>query len=612
VSNRWVLVLAVSAAVGALAPTVIAVVVPLTLVVSALCLRRPLLLCLAVGLLVSALAEHALDGLQGAEPAVVDGEVTLLTDPAPAFGGIRADVLVGERHVEARASGAAAEALRERLAGERIRVRGELTPVEAPAPWLVVRHVGARLQVLAVDGWRPGAVSTRVANGFRRTLQAGAELLGPERRSLFTGLVIGDDREQPVELGDDFQGAGLTHLLAVSGQNVAFVLVLAGPLLRRLRLWPRLAASLAAIGLFAVMTRMEPSVLRASVMAAVAVATTTIGRPQDRLRILGLAVTALLVLDPLLVRSVGFQLSVAAAGAIVVAAPALTAALPGPLPLREALAVTLAAQLGVAPVLVSTFGPVPVASIPANLLAVPVAGIVMVWGLTGGFLAGLLGHGAAEVLHLPTALLLGWLQAVARRAAAAPLGELRIEHLITVALGLGVAVAARRWPRTASTALPRAGLSLATAAVLIAVVQAHAPPALRTMPAPGVTRWHSAGTEVVVLGGTGGGRSAGAKTALEALRGAGVGAIDLLVLADASVDGEVVHTIEARHPLGAVAVLGAPEVPGVQAPVVRVPRPSAQIVVGALEVRFVATADRLVVEAVPATDRAAEAEGGAR
>ena len=68
----------------------------------------------------------------------------------------------------------------------------------------------------------------------------GAAPLDPRARSLFTGLVIGDDREQPADLADAFRGAGLTHLLAVSGQNVAFALALAGPLLRRLRLWPRL------------------------------------------------------------------------------------------------------------------------------------------------------------------------------------------------------------------------------------------------------------------------------------------------------------------------------------------------------------------------------------
>lgn len=595
----------VSAVLGALAPSPLPWVLPAALVLVAVAVRRPLLLCAAVGLLVSSLAAAALAGLSGAEPAIVEQDVTLLTDPVPAFGGVRADVRVGERRVEARAEGAAADALRSRLAGERLAVRGELVALEDPAPWLVVRHVSARMQVHAVHGWRPGGGTSRIANGLRRTLQEGAAPLGPEQQSLFTGLVIGDDRHQPVWLADDFQGAGLTHLLAVSGQNVAFVLALAGPLLRRLRLWPRLLASAATIVLFAVMTRGEPSVLRASVMAIVAVGATTIGRPQDRLRILGLAVTALLVLDPLLVRSVGFQLSVAAAGAIVVAAPALTAVLPGPLPVREALAVTLAAQLGVAPVLVTTFGPVPVASIPANLLAVPVAGLVMAWGLTGGLLAGAVGGTAAELLHLPTGVLLAWLQAVAHRAAAAPLGELRAVHLVAAAIGLAGAVAARQlawiWAR-------RTGLALAAAAVLAATLQAQAPPGLRTSLAPGLTRWHAAGTDVVVLGGAGGHAPLGASGTLAALRSAGVGAIDVLVLGDASIDGDLVATIEARHPIGAVVGLGAPALPGVDAPFVRAPRPGALVRIAALELRLVATPDRLVVDAVPTAER----EGSAR
>ena len=145
---------------------------------------------------------------------------------------------------------------------------------------------------------------------------------------MFTGLVLGDDRAQPADLADAFQGAGLTHLLAVSGQNVAFALALAGPVLRRLRLWPRLAATVAVIGLFGVMTRFEPSVLRASAMAALAATVAMVGWPVARVRIIALAVTGLLVVDPLLARSVGFQLSVCAATAIVVVAPPLASGAP--------------------------------------------------------------------------------------------------------------------------------------------------------------------------------------------------------------------------------------------------------------------------------------------
>src|SRR5690606_1035348 len=104
--------------------------------------------------------------------------------------------------------------------------------------------------------------------------------------------------------------------------------------------------------------------------------------------------------------SVGFTLSVGATGAIVALAEPLADALPGPRILREPLAVTVAAQLGVAPILLVTFGPMPLASLPANLLAVPAAGALMAWGITAGMLAGALGGDVATAIHLPTRLLL--------------------------------------------------------------------------------------------------------------------------------------------------------------------------------------------------------------
>lgn len=573
------------------------------MVLAGLVLRRPALLCLGVGALASALAARSLAGLDGVEAAPVVATVTLVSDPAPAFGGVRADARLGGRRVELRADGSSADDLRPRLAGEQVALRGRLEPAPGGAPWLAARHVSGRLQVYAVEGWSPGTAPTRVANGLRRTLVEGAAPLSARHRSLYTGLVIGDDREQPADLADDFLGAGLTHLLAVSGQNVAFTLALAGPLLRRLRLWPRLGATLGVIALFGLTTRFEPSVLRAAAMAALAVTTATLGSPVSRLRVLALAVTVLLIVDPLLVGSVGFQLSVAAAAAILLLAPWLVELLPGPAALREALAVTLAAQLGVAPVLLATFGPLPVASLPANLLAVPAAGLVMVWGLTGGLVAGLAGGAAAELLHLPTRALLAWLSEVAARTARLPLGQLRAGHVAVGAAGLGAVALGRRAAARSRAGLGdgirRVGLAAASAAVALAGVAAQAPAPLRTGLALGVVRWHHAGTEVLVLGGAGGRTPLGAPTVLEALREAGVGAIDLLVVADASVPPAVVGALADRHPLGAALVAGGVGPLPIDAPQAPAPRPAGVLDVGALEVRVTATTDRLVVEARP-------------
>ncbi|CAN5579513.1 hypothetical protein BH18ACT1_BH18ACT1_16200 [soil metagenome] len=310
-SDRWCVALALAVCAGAMLALDIPVVLGVVAVAVALLARRPPLLVAGGFLLASALAVRAEAGLTPPATAAVTGDVVLLSDPAPCRGALRAEVRVGHRRVEAWARGSAAAALRDRLAGEVVQLRGRLGPVpDRSRSYLRTRHVGARMEVGAVRGWRPGSLASRSANGLRRTLEGGADGLGPDRRALFLGMVIGDDRAQPVEVADDFRAAGLTHLLAVSGQNVAFVLVLARPLLWRLGFWTRWAATLVVLAVFALVTRFEPSVLRATAMAAIGATAMAAGRPSSRLRVLALAAAALVLIDPFLVSSLGFRLSV--------------------------------------------------------------------------------------------------------------------------------------------------------------------------------------------------------------------------------------------------------------------------------------------------------------
>jgi competence protein ComEC len=567
---------AVAATVGALLPSRIGLAAAAVAAVVALLVRWPAIGWIAVACLASGLAQRSLDGLDGVEEGHVAAAVVLVGDPAPHFDGLRVDVRWQGRRLEARARGAAADALRDRLSGEVVSVSGTVRPVEPSRPWLRARHVAGVLTVRRVDAWRPGDPLSRAANALRRTLEDGATPLGPRARALYTGIVIGDDRDQPPDLADAFRGAGLTHLLAVSGQNVAFALAVAGPVLRRLRLWPRLLATLAVIGLFGLLTRFEPSVLRASAMAAVAATAAMPGRPTSRLGLLSVAVTGLVLVDPLLVRSTGFQLSAGACLAIVVLAPPLAGRLPGSAALCEAVAVTAAAQLGVAPVLLLTFGPIPVASLPANLLCVPVAGFVMAWGLTAGVAAGALGSVAATVLHQPTRVALTWLEVVAERLARAPLGEVGPFHVVILGLALCLGFLPGRGRRI--------GAALAVATLAAAVLVAHAQPPRRQALAPGVVRWQADGAEVVVLGGAGGRTGLLGTPTLAALRRAGVATIDVLVIADPSVPDEVVDLVTAVHRIGTVRTMADG---------------AGTLVVGGLLVRIAAVPGRLVVEAEP-------------
>lgn len=245
---------------------------------------------------------------------------------------------------------------------------------------------------------------------------------------------------------------------------MAFVLAVGAPVLGRLPARGRWAATLGLLGFFALVTRFEPSVLRATAMAGLATTASMVGRPASSIRLLALAVAGLVLLDPFLVRSVGFGLSIGASAGIVLLSGPLAAWLPGPEVVVRPLSVTLSAQAGVAPLLVPVFGGIPVASVPANLLAEPAAGLVMVWGLTGGVLAGVTGGPVATLLHLPTRVVLWWVATVARVAADLPLGELQLLHVAVLGTTVAaVVVVRRRGRRVAGAVLTGAALIVAAA-----------------------------------------------------------------------------------------------------------------------------------------------------
>jgi competence protein ComEC len=169
----------------------------------------------------------------------------------------------------------------------------------------------------------------------------------------------------------------------------------------------------AALLLFGTVTRWEPSVMRATAMVGFATVARVSGRKISGIRTLSLAVGLLVLVDPLLVRSVGFALSVGASAGILVLSAPIRRALRGPAWVRDALAITLSAQIGVSPLLIAIFDGVPLVAIPANLLAAPAAGPVMVWGVTAGFVAGVVGGFWAQVIHFPNRLLVDWVASVA-------------------------------------------------------------------------------------------------------------------------------------------------------------------------------------------------------
>ena len=389
--------------------------------------RRPARLALAVAavaMLATASMQRALDGqahspLTAPRDARSAATITATLTDDPDGGQFNASVLArvtriggrsaGARTVLVTAGGDTAGKLRLLESGDQMEVSGWLQPLSGYGERLRWRHAVASFDAVELRAFEPArSWLHRTANYLRARVLAGSRHLAPTERALMAGFLLGDTRELPRDVEEQFRASGLTHLLAVSGANVAFVLALARPVLRRLPLRAQLVAGLTLLVVFGTMTRWEPSVLRACAMAACAMTALYLGRPTAGVRVLALAVVVLVLADPFLIHSIGFLLSCGASAGIAVLAPAITARVPGPHWLREPLGVTLAAQIGVAPVLIPVFGSVPLAALPANLVAGPIAGPLTVLGLVTGVAGGVVESwwpGLAALLQAPTAVL---------------------------------------------------------------------------------------------------------------------------------------------------------------------------------------------------------------
>ena len=324
-------------------------------------------------------------------PISVMGRV--LSDPEPVADGIR--LAIGPSHLE--------------VAGRWLVWQGPPLGVYCPQAAVAVGD-----RVLVEGSVHPGAVRFRsgtvagsvrahtvvlvdaagdplfyAGNALRRRVIGGLERFGDRpAAALLAGFLIGDDGALPESDAEALRLSGLSHFVAVSGSNVALFLVAwwlaVGPLAWGPR--RRAAAGLVGLAVFLVVTRWEPSVLRAAVMAGMVLCGRLTGVAVNGWVALGGTVTLLMLLSGGLADDVGFQLSAAATAGVLVGAGAWSGRRP-----RwawTALGATVAAQAAVAPLLLVHFGSVPLFAPATNVVAAPLVAFATAAGGIG-VLAGL-------------------------------------------------------------------------------------------------------------------------------------------------------------------------------------------------------------------------------
>jgi competence protein ComEC len=245
-----------------------------------------------------------------------------------------------------------------------------------------------------------------------------AEVMPEPQAALTQGILLGIRYNIPADIKYDFTITGTAHILAISGVNLS---IIAGMLLsigiwlfgkkRFIYIW----LALGLIWLYALLTGMQPPLVRGAIMASLFLSAELVGRQRTAITSLALAAAVMVGLDPPILFDASFQLSFLAFAGLIFLAPPLTSlgrrlagAALGEKGLAVSLAnivsdgfsVTLAATIAVWPLIAYYFGVVSLVGPLATFLALPVLPAIIVTGMA----AGLVG-----LAFIPLAQGIGWL-----------------------------------------------------------------------------------------------------------------------------------------------------------------------------------------------------------
>ena len=243
--------------------------------------------------------------------------------------------------------------------------------------------------------------------------------------AIFAMLFGGYEGIRP-ELLEAFTVTGIVHILSVSGSHISLLAAVIAWLALFLRL-PRAlsaAAVILAIIVYVILAGLVPPAVRSGIMGAVAFLGLILGRERDGQYLLVLTGLLMLLVSPLLVFHISFQLSFLATAGLLFLAPLLLEKMERlPRLIAASLSLTIGAQLTTLPILAWHFNQISISALLSNLIVVPIVDIIIILGLGGGiaaFLIPVLG----KIIFAFDSLLLGTAFELTQLLAALPLSQI--------------------------------------------------------------------------------------------------------------------------------------------------------------------------------------------
>lgn len=256
--------------------------------------------------------------------------------------------------------------------------------------------------------------------------------LSPPQSSILGAMILGDKRQMSDELKQGLNIAGVRHITAISGLHVTILTSILMTILIGVGLWRQQAFwfSIILITLFIVMTGLQPSAIRAGIMGSFFLLAQYLGRQNVSSRTIIFAAVIMLAQNPLLLKlDAGFQLSFFAMLGIIYLMPIFQdwlKGVPENFEIKNVLAMTLSAQVFTLPILVYNFGYLSFVALITNVLIVPLAYWIMLFGFIFA-LGGAIWQPLAWILSLPVWFLLTYIITIVDISSGLPFASMALK-----------------------------------------------------------------------------------------------------------------------------------------------------------------------------------------
>ena len=249
------------------------------------------------------------------------------------------------------------------------------------------RMAGLRRVVISEPGAGRVNPALRLALTLKRRMEEVIrKSMDPPQRFFLESVLLGNRHLLPHKWKEVFSETGTAHLISISGLHVGFILTIFLLVFRILNLPSRAASvlTIALIILYCLMTGARPPTVRACIMAIMILTGFLLNRPVHVWNSLSVAAFIIVIVNPLALFNLGFQMSFAAVAGILYIHPRLQKLWsPAAGWLRwiwRATTVTVGAQFAVLPLSVYYFNILPLVTLPVNLIVVPMLGLVVSLG----------------------------------------------------------------------------------------------------------------------------------------------------------------------------------------------------------------------------------------